>query len=45
MSCKADICTCKNTSCERFGKCCECVAFHKANEKFPLPSCLRQEKK
>ncbi len=42
MGCKDDICTCKNTACPRFGKCCECVLFHKTNENNPLPACLRE---
>lgn len=32
-------CTCKNTTCPRWGICCECVFFHK--EKGEKPACLR----
>ncbi len=39
MSCKADVCPCKNTGCPRFGKCCECVNAHKTSDY--LPACLR----
>ena len=35
-------CTCKSTDCERHGKCCECVAHHRAQGN--LPRCLRPEK-
>ena len=33
-------CPCPNTNCERYAKCCECVAFHR-DEKGNLPNCLR----
>ena len=33
-------CTCKNTSCPRHGRCCECVAFHR-DEKKGYPNCIR----
>ncbi|MDA3800003.1 MAG: DUF6485 family protein [Kiritimatiellae bacterium] len=36
MSC-VDKCTCTYTSCGRWGKCCECVAYHK--DKKQLPAC------
>ncbi|MBN1671700.1 MAG: hypothetical protein JXR37_11730 [Kiritimatiellae bacterium] len=35
---KAD-CTCKSEDCPRRGKCCECVAYHRAKDQ--LPGCLR----
>lgn len=35
-------CTCYSTNCERHGKCCECVAYHK--ERGDLPVCLRGAK-
>ena len=33
------MCPCKNETCERYGKCCACVAFHR--EAGNLPVCLR----
>lgn len=36
-------CECHSTSCERHGKCCDCVAYHKAGG--DLPVCLRNLKK
>ncbi|MDR0790952.1 MAG: hypothetical protein LBE47_00250 [Methanomassiliicoccaceae archaeon] len=35
-------CPCVNTACPRYGKCCECVEFHR-DEKGNLPFCLRKE--
>ena len=34
-------CPCPNNACERHGKCCVCVAFHR-DEKGNLPVCLRK---
>ena len=31
-------CACTNTSCSRWGKCCECIARHR--ERDELPGCL-----
>jgi len=33
-------CPCQNTTCERYGKCCACVAVHAG--KGNLPACLRE---
>jgi uncharacterized protein DUF6485 len=39
MACENTIrCTCTYTSCSRFGKCCECVAYH--NRMGEAPGCL-----
>ena len=35
---KKDSCPCSWTHCSRYGKCCECVAFH--NGKGELPGCF-----
>lgn len=35
-------CPCHSKDCERYGKCCECVVFHR--EKGNLPVCLRGQK-
>ena len=32
------ICTCTYTSCSRYGKCCECIAYHRRMNE--LPGCL-----
>ena len=32
-------CTCPEEDCERHGKCCECVRYHKSTS--GLPMCLR----
>ncbi|MDT8719039.1 hypothetical protein IAI10_20530 [Clostridium sp. 19966] len=40
--CNEKNCTCPNTGCERHGKCCECVNFHRS--KGNLVSCLREIK-
>lgn len=32
-------CTCPNTKCPRHGRCCECVAHHRAMGK--TPNCYR----
>ena len=37
------VCNCTNVECERFGKCLECIAFHKNNKVKPLPFCKREE--
>jgi len=31
-------CTCTYAGCEKHGRCCECVAFHRAAEE--LPACF-----
>jgi len=31
-------CTCSYSSCEKRGKCCECIRYHR--EKGELPGCL-----
>jgi hypothetical protein len=31
-SCNERNCTCPNNACERHGKCCECVNFHRSNK-------------
>jgi hypothetical protein len=45
MECHADQnlvdCTCASATCPRRGKCCECVANHRA--KGQLPGCLMPE--
>jgi hypothetical protein len=38
MAC-VNYCECKNTDCDKHGKCCECVLSHK--ERGYLPACLR----
>ena len=38
-----DTCTCKKKSCPRFGKCEECVAYHRENKKYE-PYCMRRKK-
>lgn len=36
MACNSSVeCTCSYTTCARFGKCCECVAYHKAKDQIP----------
>lgn len=37
------ICTCKRKGCERFGKCTECIEYHKANKRY-APYCMRKRK-
>lgn len=32
-------CTCANVDCPRHGKCCECVAAHKAGGS--VPNCMK----
>ncbi|WFD08731.1 hypothetical protein [Tepidibacter hydrothermalis] len=27
--CNEENCTCPNTECERHGKCCQCINFHR----------------
>ena len=43
MECKRELnkaaCSCPHDDCDRNGRCCECVAYHKA--KGQLPVCLR----
>lgn len=33
-------CTCKNVNCPRHGRCCECVAHHRAIGK--APNCYKE---
>ena len=37
------MCNCTNVDCERFGKCKECIEFHRNNEIKPLAFCKREE--
>ncbi len=39
-----EVCTCKKHKCERFGKCDECIEFHKTHKRYPLPQCMRKKK-
>ena len=39
--CNEENCTCANTECERHGKCCECINYHRQLEKPSLVCCLR----
>jgi hypothetical protein len=32
---KSGSCSCTYPSCSRHGKCCECVAYHRASEEIP----------
>jgi hypothetical protein len=32
-------CSCDSTSCDRHGRCCECVEYHRGKGQFP--SCLK----
>ena len=34
-------CLCPNKTCERNGKCCDCIAYHR--EQGNLPVCLREK--
>ncbi len=36
------VCSCRWKNCRRFGDCKACVAYHKAHDKHPLPSCRRK---
>ena len=36
-------CACTSEDCERRGRCCECVAYHRGKDQ--LPSCLRYQLK
>lgn len=38
--CNEQNCTCPKADCERHGKCCECINFHR--EKENLVHCLRE---
>lgn len=39
-----DYCTCKKKSCERFGKCGECIKYHTTKSKsYPQPFCRREK--
>lgn len=38
-----DICNCKKKKCERFGKCNECIEYHKNSKR--LPYCKREKVK
>ncbi len=37
-SCAKVVCSCTYPTCEKQGKCCECVAFHR--EKGEIPGCF-----
>lgn len=37
--CNEKNCTCPNITCERHGKCCECINFHRSKEN--LVYCMR----
>jgi len=43
MECKMkeNKCPCIYVDCERHGKCCDCVAYHR-DEKGNVPTCLRK---
>ena len=38
--CNVQPCTCPNVNCSRHGRCCECVAHHRA--KGQAPNCYKQ---
>ena len=40
-----ETCNCKKKKCERFGKCFECIAYHKENSHHALPYCKRKGNK
>ncbi len=35
----AQMCPCQATDCERWGVCCECVAFHQTSANWPQTAC------
>lgn len=35
-------CSCKKKKCERYGKCSECIAYHKTNKRYTEPYCKRK---
>jgi hypothetical protein len=37
-SCAKVVCSCTYPTCEKHGKCCECVAFHR--ERGEIPGCF-----
>lgn len=37
------ICPCKKEDCKRFGKCEECIDYHKMHKKY-APYCMRKRK-
>ena len=39
--CNEEKCNCPKTTCERHGKCCECVNFHRQPEIGSIPFCVR----
>lgn len=40
-----EVCNCKKKSCERFGKCAECIEYHATKSKrYPQPYCKRERK-
>lgn len=39
--CNEEKCLCPNKDCPRHGKCCECVNYHRDEQK-NLPVCLRK---
>ncbi len=34
-------CNCKKKKCERYGKCIECIDYHKTNKRYTVPYCKR----
>jgi hypothetical protein len=38
-------CNCRKKKCERYGKCEECIAYHKSNKYHALPYCKRKGNK
>lgn len=39
---EAEGCSCKKKKCERYGKCSECIAYHKTNKRYTEPYCKRK---
>ncbi len=37
-----EVCSCKKKKCERYGKCTECIAYHKTNKRHTAPYCTRK---
>ncbi len=42
-NCNEKNCTCPNTKCERHGKCCECINFHRSKDSKVF--CMRDKEK
>lgn len=38
----SEACTCKKKKCERYGKCGECIAYHKTNKRYTVPYCKQK---